>query len=78
MGQDLAQIGAFQLENWLVSAGESGRRQEGAQGWRGEVEVGGLIKLSIAREPKSHHQEGLSCSISQALSCKSHLESLNR
>lgn len=41
-GQNLVQIGAFQL-NWMVSAGEGGRRQEGAQGWRGEVEIGGEV-----------------------------------
>lgn len=51
MGQNLAQTGAFQLENWLVSAGESGIREEGAQGWRGEVEEGeGLAHRA------EHHQ----------------------
>lgn len=38
---------------------------------------GWLTELSITREPKSHHQEGLSCSLSQALTCESHPESLN-
>lgn len=46
VGQNLAQTGAFQLENWLVSAEESGRRQEETQGWRGEVEVGGGVGTS--------------------------------
>lgn len=38
---------------------------------------GWLTELSIAREPKSHHWEGLSCSISQALPWQSHPEGLN-